>query len=82
MVGGPIIAYSIYIEVMSSMPWLKKSENPSKSQYLFLKLILIGVQLLYNIGLVSTVQQKESAIDIHISPPFGTSFPFSFPTVH
>lgn len=67
MVGGPIIAYSIYIEVMSSMPWLKKSENPSKSQYLFLKLILIGVQLLCNIVLVPTVQQSESALWIHLS---------------
>ena len=31
-------------------------------------LIFIGVQLLYNIVLVSTVQQSESAIGIHISP--------------
>ena len=30
--------------------------------------IFIGVQLLYNAVLVSTVQQSESAIHIHISP--------------
>ena len=32
--------------------------------------------MLYNIVLVSTVQQNESAIHIHISSPFWTSFPF------
>ena len=30
--------------------------------------IFIGVQLLYNVVLVSTIQQSESAIHIHISP--------------
>ena len=38
---------------------------------LFLKLIFIGVQLLCNVVLVSTVQQNESAIHIHIFPLFG-----------
>ena len=33
----------------------------------FFKLIFIGVQLLYNIVLVSTLQQSESAIRIHTS---------------
>ena len=41
--------------------------------YLF-KLTFIGVQLLYNVVLVSTVQQSELTIHIHISPLFG--FPF------
>ena len=45
---------------------------------LFLKLILIGVQLLYNVVLVSAVQQSESTIHIHISLLFWISFPFRF----
>ena len=40
---------------------------------------LIGVQLLYNVVLVSAVQQSESAIHIHISPSFWISFPFRSP---
>ena len=40
------------------------------------KKIFIGVQLLYNVVLVSTVQQSLSAIRIHISPLFWISFPF------
>ena len=44
----------------------------------FLK-IFIGVQLLYNIVLVSTVQHSESAIHIRISPLFWISFPFRSP---
>ena len=41
----------------------------------FLKLIFIGVQLLYNIVLVSTVQQN-----IHITPPFWLSSHSGHPT--
>ena len=37
---------------------------------LFIYLIFIKVQLLYNAVLVSAVQQSESAIWIHISPLF------------
>ena len=33
-------------------------------------------QILYNVVLVSTVQQSERAIHINISPHFGISFPF------
>ena len=33
-----------------------------------------------SVGLVSTVQQNESAIHIHIFPPFGTSFPVGVTT--
>ena len=40
---------------------------------------LIGMQLLYNVVLVSTVQQSESTICIHISPLFWFSFPFRSP---
>ena len=42
-------------------------------------LIFIGVQLLHNVVLVSSVQQSESAICIHISLPFWISFPFRSP---
>ena len=34
----------------------------------FLKLIFIGVELLYNVVLVSTVPQNESATLMHTSP--------------
>ena len=42
-------------------------------------LIFIGVQLLYNVVLVSAVQPSESVIHIHISPLFWISFPFRSP---
>ena len=45
----------------------------------FFFLIFFGVELLYNIVLVSTVQQSESAIYIHISPLFWISFAFRSP---
>ena len=45
---------------------------------LFFKLIFIGVQLLYNV-LVSTVQQSESVIHIHMFPLFWISFPLGSP---
>ena len=52
--------------------------SPSPFVYLkklFLNLFLIGGELLYNVVLVSAVQQCESAISIHISPP-------SYPPTH
>ena len=48
------------------------------AKFYFLK-IFIGVQLLYNVVLVSTVQQSETAIHIHISPLFWISFLFRSP---
>ena len=45
----------------------------------FLKFILIGVQLLFNAVWVSTVLQGESAIRTHIAPLFWISFPFTSP---
>ena len=39
----------------------------------------IGIQLLYNVVLVSTVQQSESAICIHMPHLFWISFPFRSP---
>ena len=42
---------------------------------LFCVLILIGVELLYNVVLVSAVQECESAISAQVSPPScGHSF--------
>ena len=38
--------------------------------------IFIGVQLLYNVVLVSSVQKSNSAKHKYISPLFWTSFPF------
>ena len=54
-------------------------DNPSFSFFSFFKLICIGVQLLYNIVLVTAVQQSDSATHIHASPLFWTSFPFRSP---
>ena len=45
----------------------------------FLFLIFIAVQLLYNVVLVSAVQQSESAVRIHIAPVFWISFTFRSP---
>ena len=44
--------------------------------FLIFKLIFTGVQLLFNVVLISAVQQSESAIHIHISPLFWISSPF------
>ena len=46
-----------------------------KRKVLFLKLIFVGKELLYNVVLVPTVQQNESARNV--SPPRWTSSPFS-----
>ena len=50
-----------------------------KSCDLFLRLIFTAVKLLYNVVLVSGVQQSESAIHIHMFPHFWISFPFRSP---
>ena len=42
----------------------------------FFTLIFIGVQLIYNVVLVSAVQQSESAIHTHISTLFQILFPY------
>ena len=44
--------------------------------YLYFFLIFIVVQLVYNVVLVSAVQQSESATQIHVHPPFLISFLF------
>ena len=45
-----------------------KCSSKLKRIELFLKLIFVGVDLLYSVALVSVVQHSESAIHIHISP--------------
>ena len=45
----------------------------------FKKSIFIGVQLLYNVVLVSSVQKSDSSKHKYISPLFWTSFPFRLP---
>ena len=45
----------------------------------YIKLFFIRVQLLYNIVLVSIVQQNEITVCSHISPLFWISFPFRSP---
>ena len=40
---------------------------PSYSKRLFFKINFLGVYLLYNVVLVSTVQQSESAVHVHTS---------------
>ena len=47
------------------------SEGKNKGSF---KKIFIGVQLIYNVVLVSGVQQSESVIHIHISTLFLDSF--------
>ena len=49
------------------------------SLLVFIKFIFIGVWFLYNVLLVSTVQQNESAIHTCVSAPFWISFPFRSP---
>ena len=39
--------------------------------FFFFLLIFIGVQLLYSVMLVSTIQKNESATHVHICIPFG-----------
>ena len=48
-----------------------------RSKYTFLLkkfFLLVGVQLLYNVVLVSAMLQHESLVGIHMSPPSRTSF--------
>ena len=62
-----------------SIKWYKFPYNLHIASCLFFFLIFIGVALLYNVMLASTVQQSGSAIRVHISPLFWISFPFRSP---
>ena len=74
--------------MLTSIPFCVSSvlgnKYPVYLAYVFLfcfvfLLMFIGVQLLYNVVLVSTAQQNESAIHIHRSSPFWVSLPFRTP---
>ena len=47
--------------------------------FIYLFIYFIGLQLLYNVVLVSTVQQSELAVCVHITPLFWLSFLFRSP---
>ena len=49
---------------------------------LFKKITFIGVQLVYNVVLVSSVQQNESIIHIHVSTLLESFFPVYVITEH
>ena len=51
-----------------------KDKNPSFFCFHFLK-FLFGGQLLYNVVLVSALQQHESATSVYTSPTSGASLP-------
>ena len=78
---------SLLPSLQNSMDSMRRQHRDSEWEggefsfiYLFLfSKIFIGVQLYYNVVLVSTVQRSESAICIHISPLFWISFPFRSP---
>ena len=53
------------IPLFSQETWFLYSRIPGLLS-LFFKLTFIGIELLYNVVLVSTMQQNESAIHIHI----------------
>ena len=53
----------------------KTASKKTETSLSFLKLIFIGVWLIYNVVLVSAVQQSESVIHIHISTLFQILFP-------
>ena len=59
------------VEAQSPNHWTAR-EHP----YFLFYFIFIGVQLIYNVVLVSGVQQSESVIHIHISTLFQILFPY------
>ena len=58
---------------------LQREHSPADTLILFFQLLFSGVQLLYNVVLLSAVQQSESVIRIHTSPLFFISFPSGSP---
>ena len=46
-----------------------------ETQILFFVFVDVGGQLLYSVGLASTVGQSESAVGVRISLPFWIPFP-------
>ena len=54
---------------------VQKYTESCQSEHTFFSLIFIGVQLVYNVVLVFSVQQSESVIQIQISTNFQILFP-------
>ena len=67
-----------------SVSSLSLSARVTLIKLLFLKLIFFGVWLLYNVGLISTVQQNESALCVCVCviPSFLHFFPIYIITKH
>ena len=63
----------------ATMQCTVEGKETKRENFCFLKLLFIGVYLLYNAVLVFTVQQSESALWIHIYPLLGITCPFSSP---
>ena len=69
-----ILQLNTYLPKMKM--WVQVQRKPfgsgpgPKTIIFFFNLIFIGVWLFYNVVLVSIVEQKESAMHIHISHPF------------
>lgn len=78
-----MVLYSWSLTILSAWQDWQKPDSKLGLQVTveFLKLMFIGVYLLYSVVLVSTAQRKESAIHIHINifPPFLDSLPFGSP---
>ena len=60
--------------------WTSSLQNYERINFFFLNLFFIEGWLLYRILLFSVKPQHESAIGIHISPPFWTSLPSPSPS--
>ena len=56
---------------MKSVTWFSALRSILFHIHFIFKLIFIGLQLLYNVVLVSAVQKSESAVSIHLSLFFG-----------
>ena len=72
-----MVLYSWSFTILSAWQDWQKPDSKLGLQVTveFFKPNFIGIYLLYRVALVSTVQQKESAIHIHINifPPFWIS---------
>ena len=72
---------NIQVEILSrwygmSLEFRDLGERSRPENTFFFFLIFIGVQLIYNVVLVSGVQQSESVMHIHISTLFQIVFPY------
>ena len=80
-IGNPL-QYSCLQNSMDREAWWATVHGVTKSRirlsntHTHTHLFISGVYLLYNVVLVSAVQQSKSAVRIHISPLPWISFPF------